>query len=197
MTTKRLFWILPLLAAFLVFSLVLVPLYGNFFPAHVSFLLSMRYYAGNWAYNIWLMRKGSAHKFGKLTKASGTFREQMSKLLKDETAVDVAATLALASRFMHFEGRPLLEALPRAVDDIDAYEWLEGELVTGMVLGWNFGDGHLGNTSLLEAVHGALGALIDLKYLVGLRPDAPGALLSVPPPADPVADLAVSRTTTP
>jgi len=49
--------------------------------------------------------------------------------------------------------------------------------------------------SLLEAVHGALGALIDLKYLVGLRPDAPGALLSVPPPADPVADLAVSRTT--
>jgi hypothetical protein len=148
---------MPLLAAFLVFSLVLVPLYGNFFPAHVSFLLSMRYYAGNWAYNIWLMRKGSAAKFGKLVKASGTFREQMSKLLKNETAVDMAATLALASRFMHFEGRPLLEALPKAVDDIDAYEWLEGELVTGMVLGWNFGDGHLGNTSLLEAVQAQCG----------------------------------------
>jgi hypothetical protein len=148
---------MPLLVAFLVFCLVLVPLYGNFFPAHVSFLLSMRYYAGNWAYNIWLLKKGSAGKLGKLTKASGTFREQMSKLLKDETAVDVAATLALASRFMHFEGRPLLEALPRAVDDIDAYEWLEGELVTGMVLGWNFGDGHLGNTSLLEAVQAQCG----------------------------------------
>jgi hypothetical protein len=148
---------MPLLAAFLVFCLVLVPLYGNFFPAHVSFLLSMRYYAGNWAYNIWLMRKGSAGKLDKLTKASGTFREQMSKLLKDETAVEMAATLSLASRYMHFEGRPLLEALPRAVDDIDAYEWLEGELVTGMVLGWNFGDGHLGNTSLLEAVQAQCG----------------------------------------
>jgi hypothetical protein len=148
---------MPLLAAFLVFCLVLVPLYGNFFPAHVSFLLSMRYYAGNWAYNIWLMRKGSAGKLDKLSKASGTFREQMSKLLKDETAVEMAATLSLASRYMHFEGRPLLEALPRAVDDIDAYEWLEGELVTGMVLGWNFGDGHLGNTSLLEAVQAQCG----------------------------------------
>ena len=38
-------------------------LLGNFFPSQVSFLLSMRYYAGNWAYNIWLVRKGSAEKF--------------------------------------------------------------------------------------------------------------------------------------
>jgi len=148
---------MPLLAAFLLLSLVGIQIVGNFFPSRVSFLLSMRYYAGNWAYNIWLMKKGSADKLKKLTKASGTFREQMTKMLGDETAVEMAATLSLASRFMHFEGRPLLEALPKAVDDIDAYEWLEGELVTGMVLGWNFGDGHLGNTSLLEAVQAQCG----------------------------------------
>jgi hypothetical protein len=38
------------------------------------------------------------------------------------------------------------------VDDIDAYEYMEGELVAGIVLGWNFGDGHLHDMQLLRAV---------------------------------------------
>jgi hypothetical protein len=148
---------MPLLATFLCFWLVLVPLYGNLFPARVSFLLAMRYYAGNWAYNIWLVRRGSAAKFRKLVKAAGTMREQLEKMLPDATAVDTALTLSLAHRFMHFEGRPLLEALPRAVEDIDAYEWMEGEVLGGMVLGWNFGDGHLNGMQLLEAVQAQCG----------------------------------------
>jgi len=148
---------MPLLAVFLFFSLFCVPCYGNFFPARVSFLLSMRYYAGNWAYNIWLVRKESVAKFKKLTKAAGTFREQLEKLLPDPVAVDTAILLSMSHRFMHFEGRPLLEALPRAVDDIDAYEWMEGEVLGGMVLGWNFGDGHLNHTQLLEAVQAQCG----------------------------------------
>jgi hypothetical protein len=142
----------PLLAAFLLFCLVAVPLYGNFVPRRVSFLLAMRYYAGNWAYNVWLFRKGSAHKLRKLVKASGTMREQLERLLGDAQAVEAALALVPASRFMHIEGRVLLEALPRAVDDIDAYEWMDGEVVAGMVLGWNFGDGHLNGTQLLDAV---------------------------------------------
>src|SRR5262249_49499595 len=36
------------LALFLFVMLVLVPLAGNLFPRWVSFLLAMRYYAGNW-----------------------------------------------------------------------------------------------------------------------------------------------------
>ncbi len=148
---------LPLLVAFLAFWLFLVPLVGNFVPSRVSFLLAMRYYAGNWAYNIWLVRKGSAAKFKRLVKAAGTFREQLEKMLPDPTAVDSAITLSMAHRFMHFEGRPLLEALPRAVDDIDAYEWMEGEVLGGMVLGWNFGDGHLNGMQLLEAVQAQCG----------------------------------------
>ena len=134
-----------------------MPCYGNFVPSRVSFLLAMRYYAGNWAYNIWLVKKGSAAKFKKLTKAAGTFREQLEKMLPAPIAVDVAITLAMAHRFMHFEGRPLLEALPRAVDDIDAYDWMEGEVLGGMVLGWNFGDGHLNGTHLLGAVQAQCG----------------------------------------
>jgi hypothetical protein len=53
---------------------------------------------------------------------------------------------------MHTEGRVLLEALPHAADDLDAYEWMDGEVVAGMVLGWNFGDGHLNGQQLLDAV---------------------------------------------
>jgi len=143
---------IPLLAAFLFFCGFAVPCYGNFVPSRVSFLLSMRYYAGNWAYNIWLVRKGSAAKLKKLRKAAGTFREQLEKMLPNPTAVNVAVTLAMASRFMHFEGRPLLEALPRAVPDIDDYDWFEGEVFGGMVLGWNFGDGHLNGARLAAAI---------------------------------------------
>jgi hypothetical protein len=64
----------------------------------------------------------------------------------------MALALSMSHRFMHLEGRPLLEALPRAVDDIDDYEWMDGEVFAGMVLGWNFGDGHLSDTGLLRAV---------------------------------------------
>ena len=53
--------------------------------------------------------------------------------------------------------RVLLEALPRAVDDIDRYEWMDGEIFGGMVIGWNFGDGHLNDAQLLEAVQAQCG----------------------------------------
>ena len=112
----------------------------------------MRYYAGNWAYNIWLVRKGSAQKFDKLKKAADTVYVQLAKFVPDPVQLEVAKTMMCVSRFMHFEGRALLEALPRAVDDIDDYEWHEGELIGGMVLGWNFGDGHLNGEQLLRAI---------------------------------------------
>jgi len=148
---------MPFLVAFLAFWLVLVPAYGNVVPSRVSFLLAMRYYAGNWAYNIWLVRRDSLDKLKRLTKLAGTMREQLTGMLPDPQAVDVAVSMSLAHRFLHLEGRPLLEALPRAVDDIDAYEWMDGEVFGGMVLGWNFGDGHLNDMQLLEAVQAQCG----------------------------------------
>jgi len=143
---------MPLFTAFLLFWLFLVPLYGNFFPRHVSFLLAMRYYAGNWAYNVWLFRGDSAKKLHRLKKAAGLMREQLARMLDDPQAVDAAMLMSPAHRFLHLEGRPLLEALPRAVPDIDDYEWMDGEIVGGLVLGWNFGDGHLNGEQLLRAV---------------------------------------------
>jgi hypothetical protein len=145
---------MPLLLAFLLFWLVGIPLFGNFVPSKVSFLLSMRYYAGNWAYNIWLFRKGSGAvaKLDKLVKSTGTMRSQLQALGIEGEALEVAALLTMSSRFMHFEGRPLLEALPKAVDHIDNYEWFEGEVFGGSIIGWNFGDGHLNGKRLLDLI---------------------------------------------
>ena len=148
---------MPWLAAFLFLWLALIPAVGNLVPSRVSFLLAMRYYAGNWAYNIWLVRQGSVEKLKKLTKLAGTMREQLASLLPSAEEAEVACAMSLAHRFLHLEGRPLLEALPKAVDDIDAYEWMDGEVFGGMVVGWNFGDGHLNGMQLLEAVQAQCG----------------------------------------
>jgi hypothetical protein len=60
---------------------------------------------------------------------------------------------ALAFRSMHSHGRALNALAARAVDDIEEYYAREGEVVAGVVAGWNFGDGHFHNHQLLEAIH--------------------------------------------
>jgi hypothetical protein len=57
-----------------------------------------------------------------------------------------------AFRAMHTHGRALNGLLPRAIDDEAAYKIREGEIVAGPLVGWNFGEGHLHNEQLLEAV---------------------------------------------
>ena len=49
----------PLLIAMIAIVCVGLPVLGNFRPDKISFLPSMRYYAGNWATTQWLFRKGS------------------------------------------------------------------------------------------------------------------------------------------
>ena len=143
---------LPLLVAFLAFFLVAIPLYGNFVPKNVSFLMAMRYYAGNWAYNIWFFRGDSQKKLNRLTKAALTMREQLAGMLDDQDAVDTAMIMMPVMRLMHLQGKVLHEAIPKALDHIEDYEWMEGEVVSGLALGWNFGDGHLNDMQLLQAI---------------------------------------------
>ena len=145
---------MPVLLSLMLFSLVVVPLFGNFYPARLSFLLSMRYYAGNWAYNVWLFKKDSNYrdKLEKLKKPAGTVIQQLEDMIEDPNELAAAKAAMSSSRGMNLQGRPLLEALPVAVDDIEAYEWQEGETFGGTVLGWNFGDGHLNGEDLLKAI---------------------------------------------
>jgi hypothetical protein len=49
-------------------------------------------------------------------------------------------------------GRALNGLLPRALDNVEEYTLREGETVAGALIGWNFGEGHLHNEQLIEAV---------------------------------------------
>jgi hypothetical protein len=142
----------PLLIAFLVFALLLVPLFGNLVPSRASFLCSMRYYAGNWAYSVWLFKGDSSKKLDEhLVKLAPRLPEQLEGMLDEETII-ASLSKVLGFRSMHLHGRCLQSLLPKAVDDIEEYEYLDGELVAGIVIGWNFGDGHLHNMQLLRSI---------------------------------------------
>ena len=142
----------PWLAALMFACLVLVPLYGNFVPSRVSFLMAMRYYAGNWAYNIWFFRGDSAKKLNKLTKAAALMDEQLGRVVDDPLLVRNLMMSIPAMRLAHLQGRVMFDAIPHAMDNVNDYEWMEGEIVAGLALGWNFGDGHLNSAHLLDVV---------------------------------------------
>jgi hypothetical protein len=146
----------PPLAVFLVVALLAVPLLGNLFPERVSFLLSMRYYAGNWAYSIWLFRGESYRKLARMKMTSSWIHDQLARFYDRGTSVGLVSKV-LAFRMMHLHGRALPILIPRAVDRLEDYEWLDGELVAGMVLGYNFGEGHLHDERLLETVQAQCG----------------------------------------
>jgi hypothetical protein len=145
----------PLLMAILFVSLVVMPIAGNMRPDKISFLPSMRYYAGNWATSQWLFRKdtGAEEKFERtIVKSAPIVVDQLTRLYGRDLAEFILAK-ALAFRAMHAHGRALNGLLPRATDnDLEAYHIREGEFLCGVVMGWNFGDGHFHGKQLLDAV---------------------------------------------
>ncbi len=144
------------LAFVLIVLLVGVPLAGNLWPRAVSFLLAMRYYAGNWAYGVWLFRGDSYRKLDTLTKSSPWVYDQLDRFYDRATSVGLVGKV-LGFRMMHLHGRALGLLLPKAVPRLADYEYLDGEIVCGMVLGWNFGDGHLHDEQLLASVQAQCG----------------------------------------
>ncbi len=140
------------LALYLIGGLLVLPLIGNLFPSRVSFLVAMRYYAGNWAWNAWLFRGDSYKKLGKLKRAAPLFREQLERFLPAEAAPTDCRLLAFRS--LHLQGRTLGLLLPKAIDrrPFQDYTYVDGENVAGSVLGWNFGEGHLADERLLACI---------------------------------------------
>jgi hypothetical protein len=144
----------PLLLAILAVLCVGLPVLGNFRPDLVSFLPSMRYYAGNWATSQWLFRRdsGAEEKLDReIVKAAPIVTRQLEGFYEQDM-IDVLVYKGLAFRSMHSHGRALNALTARAVDDIEEYDVREGELVAGVVLGYNFGDGHFHDHRLLAAV---------------------------------------------
>ena len=86
-----------------------------------------------------------------IVKSAPIVTEQLAKFYEPEL-IEVLIYKGLAFRSMHSHGRALNGLVARAVDDVESYRVREGELVAGVVLGYNFGDGHFHGRQLLEAV---------------------------------------------
>ena len=147
----------PLLAVLLAVGILVGPVYGSLRPDKVSFLPAMRYYAGNWAASLWLFRKGQDERLDEcITKTAKTIPKQLALLYGEDTIRATEGKLR-AFRSMHLHGRALNAVLPRVVDDLDDYSINEGEGTAGVLLGWNFGDGHLHHEQLLAAIQAQCG----------------------------------------
>jgi transmembrane protein DUF3556 len=135
---------------------VAVPLLGNLFPNRISFLLAMRYYAGNWAYSVWFFRGEAYRKLDRLTGSSAWVYDQLAHFYDRSTSVGLFGKV-MGFRLMHLHGRALPLLLPKTVDRLEDYEWVDGEIIAGLALGWNFGEGHLHQEQLLAAIQAQCG----------------------------------------
>jgi hypothetical protein len=127
---------------------------GNLAPRKVSFLIGMRYYAGNWDTSLWCLTPAAIDKLERsVTKAASLPRAQLVRLYGEEVA-DVLTHTGYAFRAMHTHGRALFGLVPRACGPAHETDYvvMDGEVVAGTALGWNFGDGHLHNEQLLAAL---------------------------------------------
>lgn len=143
---------LPVVALMLVVVGTVVA--GNLFPDKVSFLPAMRYYAGNWDSSLWCFRGAALEKLdAHVTKASMLPTQQLERVYGSPEVAQLSLHLGYAFRSYHTHGRALFSLVPRACgSDHEGYLVVDGELVAGTALGWNFGDGHLHGEQLLAAL---------------------------------------------
>jgi uncharacterized membrane protein YkgB len=142
----------PWLTVAIVAGLVFFPILGNFRPDKVSFLPSMRQYAGNWASAVWAFAPGAEQKLNKVTRSSKNQIDQFVDFGYEPQWAEITMQHSIAWRTMHSQGRGLFSVLLKNLPDIDTRTVREGEFVCNSLIGFNFGDGHLHNEDLIAAV---------------------------------------------
>ncbi len=142
----------PWLTVVLFGALCFFPVLGNFRPDLVSFLPAMRQYAGNWASATWAFAPGAEEKLNRVTRSAGNQVDQLIAFGYDPLVSEIFAQQTMGWRAMHSQGRGLFSVLLKNLPDIDSRSVREGEVVCNTLIGFNFGDGHLHNEDLIEAV---------------------------------------------
>jgi hypothetical protein len=143
----------PALLAVTVVGLLFFPVLGNLRPDLVSFLPSMRQYAGNWASAIWAFAPGAEEQLNEyLVKPAGMTVDQLEATYGRDVA-EVVLYQTLGWRAMHSQGRGLNSILIDQLGaDIDRYTLREGEFATNCIIGFNFGDGHLHDARFIASI---------------------------------------------
>lgn len=139
--------ILVVLAALLVF-----PVLGNIRPDKVSFLPSLRQYAGNWATGMWAFAPGAEEKLNRVQRQTTNTVDQFVATGVPREWAETLMTMGLGWRALHSNGRGLFSTLLSHVPDVEQRTLREGELVCNTMIGFNFGDGHLHDETLIAAV---------------------------------------------
>ena len=144
----------PLLLIPIFALLCFFPILGNLRPDLVSFLPSMRQYAGNWASAVWTMKPGVQERLNELPLVENQIDQlqRMPLIAYEKDHAEMTVQKAIAWRSMHSQGRGLFSVMYDHLDDIESRTIWEGEFICSTILGWNFGDGHLHDERLIAAV---------------------------------------------
>jgi hypothetical protein len=141
-------WLAPVIAAALLFF----PVLGNLRPDKVSFLPSLRQYAGNWASAVWAFAPRAEAKLDRVTRSTRNQVDQFIDFGYEPHWAEITAQRTIAWRTMHSQGRGLFSLLLARLPDIDTRTVREGEFICNSLTGFNFGDGHLHDADMIQAV---------------------------------------------
>jgi hypothetical protein len=147
----------PWLAAAIVVGLLFFPVLGNLRPDLVSFLPSMRQYAGNWASALWAFAPGAEAKLDGVVRSSRNQVDQYQAAGYEPQWAEVCMQQVASWRSMHSQGRGLFSLLIKHLPDLDQRTVREAEFLCNSLIGFNFGDGHLHNEDLINAVQRQVG----------------------------------------
>ncbi len=147
----------PWLTAGIVAALLFFPIFGSFRPDKVSFLPSLRQYSGNWACGLWAFAPGAEAKLNRVTRPSSNQIDQFIAYGYQPELAAVTMNLPATFRSMHTQGRGLLSVLITHLPDIDSRDVREGEWVCNSLVGFNFGDGHMHDATMIAAVQEQVG----------------------------------------
>jgi len=142
----------PWLTAAIVIGLLFFPVLGNLRPDLVSFLPSMRQYAGNWASALWAFAPGAEAKLDAVVRPTKNQVDQYQAIGYEPEWAEVCMQQVIAWRTMHSQGRGLFSLLMKHLTDLDRRTVREAEFLCNSLIGFNFGDGHLHNADLVAAV---------------------------------------------
>ena len=128
---------------------------GNLFPRKISFLPGMRYYAGNWDTTLWCIKPSASEKINRGIVAIASMpQSQLVRFYGSPEAAQIPLYMGYAFRSFNTHGRALFTLVHRAMagENEDDYVITDGERICSTAIGWNFGDGHMHNEQLIDAL---------------------------------------------
>jgi hypothetical protein len=143
---------LPLLLFAVVAGTVIL---GNLFPRKISFLPGMRYYAGNWDVTLWCVKPSASAKIEReVVSIASMPQSQTAKIYGSPQMAEMYLYMGYAFRSFNSHGRAMFTLAHRAMAGLDEAEYIliDGERICSTAVGWNFGDGHMHNEQLIEAL---------------------------------------------